>query len=1461
MNRLYLRLSSIPFIAFLLLVGLSATASAQGVSYVITGQLQWVPTSGPDKLGFSGLAVTATATLDPSSAPSSFQQTTTSSSNTYTGGSVGLAGFSCPSSTEVVLTDNVGAPDTISVPNCTVTIFGISATITASVTIPDGAMTSAVPANIPQTSITGTVSVLAPVLTGSNTPTVFNLVTGSAAIASVMATGGAAPTVVPSLSSWSPSAQQGATAAMTQQVTFTTNPSASYDAVSFTATAASTGNWLSVTPGELNTTSPLTITANPSGLTAGTYNGTVTLSAPNQSGTGMVTIQVTLTVTAPPATLSASTLAPFNWAIGTAAPLSQPLTISSSPSSVNITNVTSNSSWLQVSPTTGATPANFTVSVNTTGITTAQNLTGQITVTAPNASNSPLQIPVTFNVAASSLNVSPSLGLTFNYTIDGNQPLSQPLSINGTSGINYSVSSAVLSPVGGNWLTATPTGTTVPGSVNVSVITTGLAAGTYSGTVTVTSAGAAGSPAVIPITFVVSAPTLAPNPTSLTFNYQLGATAPNAQPFAVTSVPSGISFSAAAAVVSPAGGNWLQATVTNGTTPGSVSVSIINTANLPAATASYTGTVTISSNGATSQVVNVTLNVTQPAITATPGSINFAYQIGTTAPSAQPISVGGTSGLAISASVSTTPPGGSWLSATVTNGTTPGSVSVSVNTNNLTAATYNGTVTLSAPGAPSVSVPVSLVVSSQPTISLTPSQLSFAYQISGAAPSSQPVNIGGTSSLPFTATVASTTGGAWLVLTNGSGNTPGSFNVGVNTSVLKTAGNYSGTITVAATGAQSQTLNVSIVVSNLPTITASPSNVSFAYQIGGAAPSSQPISVNASSSLSYSVSMTGGAWLSVTSGSGSTPGTVTVSVNTSGLTTAQTLNGAITISSSGASNSPVTIPVTLTVSPAPNKLTLSPTSIMNFAATVSGTPPSAQTLNVTSTNAGTPISVATNGGSWLIATVQTAVTPAVVNVYANPVNLSAGTYFGVVVVTSSGSANSPQSIGVQFVVSPANNLSAAPTDLSFNYTVGGTVPANQSIAINSTQPLSISTSAAGASWLTATASSSSTPASVTVSVNPASLPVGTYQAAISITSTGAVNSPEVIPVSLVVSNKPMLAPSPSILTFTTQTGAANPASQSVNLTAGAAVPFSIATSPSWLSVSASASTTPATLVVTVNSKGMTQGSYQGAITLTSSTAGNSPVTIPVALDITAPLVITGPSISSIVNGASYDATGFAPGAIVTIFGSSLGPQTPAAGTSFSVRANGIIDSTLAGASVTVDGVPAIPLFVSSGQINIILPFNLATSGQSNVEVQYNNQTSTDFNIALVPADVQMFTSGANGSGPGAILNQDNSVNTQSNPATPGSVIQIYATGAGLVSPSVTAGDVAGDALSTVSLPFSATVAGENATVEYAGTAPGLVYGVYQFNVQLPASLPAGAQNIVLTVGSSTSQPDVTVWVK
>lgn len=1429
MNRLNLLLPKVAFGALLLFFISSPAAFAQ-VDYTVTGTLSLE--SGPDPLGLNELTVFATAILSQTMTPSNSTTTGSSSTNTYTGVSgVALDGVICQSPVTVTLTDNLGAPDTIAVSNCLIQ----SALVSASATIPTGYMSTAVPSNIPFTNnVTGTVTYT---LNGS-TPTVFSLTD-----ASILATGTPAPTVTPSPASWTPPAvAAGSTTPVSQQITFTTSPALPGGVVSFATSAATTpsgGTWLSVTPANSNSSSSITITASPAGLSGGTYSGTVTLS---YGGDVTATIPVTLTISG--GTSSTSLTGPasmtFNYAVGTP-PASQTLSIGSSPASSTSVSaaVTSGNSWLSVSPASGTTPASFTVSVNTTGITSGP-LSGNIQITASGVNNSPLNVPVTLNVSSSTLTV-PATPLTFNYTIGASTPVAQSVSVSGTSGISFTTSTGAASA----WLSATPSGT-VPSSVSISVNPSALSAGTYNGTVTVTSAGAAGSPAGIPVTLNVTAPVLTASPSQLNFSYQLGSTTPVAQSISVGDTSS-VNFTATAT----SSGSWLSVTPGTGATSGSVSVTV-NTTGLAANT--YNGTVTIAATGATSQVVSVSLVVTPPTVTASPGSLNFAYQTGTTPPTAQTLAITGTTGLAFTATAS----GGSWLSVTPGSGkvSSSSSVSVSVNTAGLSVKTYSGTITIAAPGATSQVVNISLVVSNSPTISASPSALNFAYQTGGTAPAAQSINIGGSSGLTFTATAA-TVSGSWLSVSPGSGATPGSVSVSVNTSGL-TANTYLGTVTIAATGASSQVVNVTLVVSNQPAISAAPSSLNFAYKLGGTAPAAQAVTIAAAAGIAYTATpSTPGSWLAVTPGSGALPSSLSVSVNPATLT-AGTYHSSISITAAGTSNSPLAIPVTLTVTGVAPTITVG-ASTLNFSALSGGAAPASQVVNITGTSTSS-LSIGIAGGSWLSASLSASTTPAALTVSANQANLAPGNYAGAVVVTSAGASNSPQTIAVQLVVSGTTSLAATPASVSFAFVLGNPNPAAQTVNVTSTQPLTFSTSGANGTWLTVTSSNSSTPATLTLNVNPSSLPSGTYNTTISISSSGATNSPLVIPVALLVSSKPALAASPSSLAFTAQSGAANPASQSINLTGSSMLPFAIATSPSWLAVSVASGATPATLVATVNSTGMSQGSYQGSITITSGVAGNSPLTIPVTLNLTAPLVVTGPTISSVVSAASYAAGGFSPGAIVSLFGSLLGPQT---GTVFSVNSQGTLGATLGGVSVTVGGLPAIPLFVQNGQINIILPYTLGTAGQAAVQVQYNNLTSAEFNIPLSPADVQIFTANASGSGPGSILNQDFSINTETNRAAPGSVVQVYGTGGGLLVPSlpVIAGNVAGDTLSWVALPYSATVNGENATVLYAGSAPGLVYGVSQFNVQLPADLRAGAETIILNVGDSSSQSNVTVFVK
>ena len=133
-------------------------------------------------------------------------------------------------------------------------------------------------------------------------------------------------------------------------------------------------------------------------------------------------------------------------------------------------------------------------------------------------------------------------------------------------------------------------------------------------------------------------------------------------------------------------------------------------------------------------------------------------------------------------------------------------------------------------------------------------------------------------------------------------------------------------------------------------------------------------------------------------------------------------------------------------------------------------------------------------------------------------------------------------------------------------------------------------------------------------------------------------------------------------------------------------------------------------------------------------------------------------------------------------------------------------------------------------------------------------------VPVVSSVPGIFSADSSGKGQGAILNQDQSRNSSSRPAAPGSVIVLFATGEGQTQPIGSDGFVTGTTLPKPMLPVSVTVGGVKAQVIYAGEAPTLVSGVLQVNAIVPPTLSTGNQPVVLTVGSAQSLNGITVAV-
>jgi uncharacterized protein (TIGR03437 family) len=185
--------------------------------------------------------------------------------------------------------------------------------------------------------------------------------------------------------------------------------------------------------------------------------------------------------------------------------------------------------------------------------------------------------------------------------------------------------------------------------------------------------------------------------------------------------------------------------------------------------------------------------------------------------------------------------------------------------------------------------------------------------------------------------------------------------------------------------------------------------------------------------------------------------------------------------------------------------------------------------------------------------------------------------------------------------------------------------------------------------------------------------------------------------------------------------------------------------------------------------------------------------------------------------------------------------------------------------VTFNNVSAPLMYVSATQINAIVPYEVAGQTTVPVEVQFGGMTSAILQANVVATDPGIFSLSQGGSGQGAILNQDYSVNGANNPAAKGSVIQIFATGEGQLVPAVATGSVTPGAppfSKPVATPVTVTIGGQTAQIEYAGEAPTLVSGVIQINAVIPAGAASGNQPVVVTIGTnSNTNQNITVAVQ
>lgn len=235
------------------------------------------------------------------------------------------------------------------------------------------------------------------------------------------------------------------------------------------------------------------------------------------------------------------------------------------------------------------------------------------------------------------------------------------------------------------------------------------------------------------------------------------------------------------------------------------------------------------------------------------------------------------------------------------------------------------------------------------------------------------------------------------------------------------------------------------------------------------------------------------------------------------------------------------------------------------------------------------------------------------------------------------------------------------------------------------------------------------------------------------------------------------------------------------------------------------------------------------------------------------------AINGVLNNASMLPGPVSPGEIVTIFGAGLGPDAPAL---FELTPDNRMKTGIAGTRILFDNTPAPVIFTYAYQVAAVVPYSLAGKTSTMLQVEYRGVKTPAVKLGVTDAAPAVFTINSSGRGPGAILNQDYSVNSAANPAARGSIVMIFATGEGQTSPPGQDGLLALGVLPAPLLPIRLLVGNTQAELVYAGAAPGLVAGVMQVNAKIPVDIPPGsAVPLTLIAGERRSPPGVTIAVK
>jgi uncharacterized protein (TIGR03437 family) len=225
-------------------------------------------------------------------------------------------------------------------------------------------------------------------------------------------------------------------------------------------------------------------------------------------------------------------------------------------------------------------------------------------------------------------------------------------------------------------------------------------------------------------------------------------------------------------------------------------------------------------------------------------------------------------------------------------------------------------------------------------------------------------------------------------------------------------------------------------------------------------------------------------------------------------------------------------------------------------------------------------------------------------------------------------------------------------------------------------------------------------------------------------------------------------------------------------------------------------------------------------------------------------------ISGVVDAASQKPTAIAPGKLLVIYGSGLGPAQP-------VRQTGPPSMEREGTTVSFNGMPAQILYSSATQVAAIAPYTL-TGANAQITVSYRGDNSEVFSVPVAPSSPGLFTANQTGAGQAAALNADGTVNSAANPIKIGDSITLYGTGEGLFSVPDPPFLTPCDTLLHPVVPVSVSIGGIQAPVQCAGRRSD--EAAMRVVVQIPNGIqPGGYVPVVLKVGDAATTPGA-AWI-